>query len=419
MIPPCDPSILEHNPLFKRLYENLTTSLLNPDASTRTQSASPARTAVAEELKKCQTQNAKKRIKEQMLRQLAFAPDSNLPAEVSTPPTAGHPLETPSSAIEPITPKPETEPKKPDEALTLLAPDIEAFYTNIPSFISPLSKTLSSAIQDLRALSTANADAATASDADASATQPSNHNARARARDRRVRTSMAPVPSLSSQLQARVRALRHTQLSELPVARRKMAATAAEVVAVRARVLERTVVTLERAKHGALARATKAKAEHLAVVAQGVEGKIEVTKLEIAATLYTPETLAALARYRQHLRQTKERLQHRRKMTIQELRAYGDVEVSDPVTDIDADEGSFADIARRFGVLAREVEETSQKHNHRATTQRLALFSHEMVLDAEKLRQNDIDVSARYLLFVLALVGPQNKSDDLFVFLAA
>jgi diphthamide biosynthesis protein 3 len=54
-----------------------------------------------------------------------------------------------------------------------------------------------------------------------------------------------------------------------------MAATAAEVVAARARVLERTVVILERAKHGALARATKAKAEHLAVVAQGVEGKLE------------------------------------------------------------------------------------------------------------------------------------------------
>lgn len=48
MIPPCDPSILEHNPQFKRLYENLTTSILNPDASTRAQSASPARTAVVE-----------------------------------------------------------------------------------------------------------------------------------------------------------------------------------------------------------------------------------------------------------------------------------------------------------------------------------------------------------------------------------
>lgn len=95
---------------------------------------------------------------------------------------------------------------------------------------------------------------------------------------------MAPVPPLSSQLQARVRLLRHTQLSELPVARRKMAATAAEVVAARARVLERTVVILERAKHGALARATKAKAEHLAVVAQGLEGKLEyVLSFQVSA----------------------------------------------------------------------------------------------------------------------------------------
>ncbi|KXG50937.1 uncharacterized protein PGRI_065090 [Penicillium griseofulvum] len=362
MIPPCDPSILEHNPQFKRLYENLTTSILNPDASTRAQSASPARTAVVEELKQCQTQNAKKRIKEQMLRQLAFVPDSNLPAEChDNLAIITLYLETPSSAIESIIPKPETDPKKPDEALTLLAPDIEAFYTNIPAFILPFSKALSSAIQDLRALSTVNTDPA-AANADTPAPQHSNHNARARARDRRVRTSMAPVPTLSSQLQARVRALRHAQLSELPVARRKMAATAAaEVVAARARVLERTVVILERAKHGALARATKAKAEHLAVVAQGVEGKLEVTKLEIAATLYTPETLAALARYRQHLRQTKERLQHRRKMTVQELRAYGDVEMSDPATDIPPDEGTFEDIARRYGVLAREVEEVKME----------------------------------------------------------
>lgn len=48
MIPPCDPSILEHNPKFKRLYENLTVNLLNPDGSTRVHSADPARAAVAE-----------------------------------------------------------------------------------------------------------------------------------------------------------------------------------------------------------------------------------------------------------------------------------------------------------------------------------------------------------------------------------
>lgn len=54
-----------------------------------------------------------------------------------------------------------------------------------------------------------------------------------------------------------------------------MAATAAKVLAARTQILERTVVLLERVKHGTLARATKAKAEHLATVAEGVEGKLK------------------------------------------------------------------------------------------------------------------------------------------------
>jgi diphthamide biosynthesis protein 3 len=54
-----------------------------------------------------------------------------------------------------------------------------------------------------------------------------------------------------------------------------MAATAAALLAVQTQILERVVVLLERVKYGTLARATKAKAEHLATVAQGVEGKLE------------------------------------------------------------------------------------------------------------------------------------------------
>lgn len=51
MFPPCDPSILENNPQFKRLYANLTASVLNPDASTRPQSTSSAHTVV--EVSRC------------------------------------------------------------------------------------------------------------------------------------------------------------------------------------------------------------------------------------------------------------------------------------------------------------------------------------------------------------------------------
>lgn len=80
-----------------------------------------------------------------------------------------------------------------------------------------------------------------------------------------------------------------------------------------------------------------------------------VTKLEISATLYTPETVAALARYREHLRETEEKLAERRVLAINELRSYGDGEV-DSETVGSSDGGTLAAIAHRYGDLSREVE---------------------------------------------------------------
>lgn len=172
-----------------------------------------------------------------------------------------------------------------DDALSLLSHDFETFYSHIPSFILQFSHILSSAISDLRTIAATSTDDSVTVEPEpepkpsrtipALSRSSSNHYSRTRARDRRVRTSMAPVPPLSTVLRERVRALRSIQLSDLPSARRQMAATAAEVLSVQAQVMERTVILLERVKHGALARATKARAEHLAVVAQGVEGKLE------------------------------------------------------------------------------------------------------------------------------------------------
>ncbi|CAG8322760.1 unnamed protein product [Penicillium salamii] len=329
MFPPCDPSILEHNPQFKRLYENLTTSLLTSDASTRTQPRSSAHAVVEQ----CQTQHAKKRIKEHLLEEIAFVPDTTLSADhhdnlaiitlfLSSPPGA-------------------LTPGQDNDTLSLLGPDIQTFTANIPTLVQPLSSLLSKSIYDLRALSTQQ-----------QAPEPElpSHHARARARDRRVRTSMAPIPLLSDELSSRVRNLRQTQLVEIPAARRKMAVTAAEVIALQTYILERTVVILERAKYGALARATRAKADHLAIVAQGVEGKLEVTKLEIGAMIYSPETVAALSRYKMHLAETAERLEELKKAATADLKALGDPELCG------LDGGALDDIKSRYGTLAREVE---------------------------------------------------------------
>lgn len=48
MIPPCDPDILENNPQFRKLYQQLTTAVLNADGSTRANDEQPDRKAVLE-----------------------------------------------------------------------------------------------------------------------------------------------------------------------------------------------------------------------------------------------------------------------------------------------------------------------------------------------------------------------------------
>ncbi|KAE8162494.1 hypothetical protein BDV40DRAFT_300362 [Aspergillus tamarii] len=319
MLPPCDPAILENNPQFKRLYQNLTTNLLNPDASTHANDAQPARKAVFE-------------YRDTIAIISLYLDSSSNQLDLDGDDRDG------------------------TDALSLLAPDIDKFYSDLPTLIKPFSNAISSSLGDLRLIANAG---------DAS-NLPSAELSRPRTRARQS-VMRAPV-SLAPQLEDRLRKLRHKQLSELPAARTRMAATAGKVLATRAAVLERTVVLLERAKHGALARATKAKAEHLATVARGVEGKLSVTKLDICATIHTPETIAALSRYRQHLQGTRERLEERKASALEELEAYG-------VDHSGANDragnrrrsaaGPMRDITRQYGDLIREIEDV------RSETERL------------------------------------------------
>ncbi|GKZ39137.1 hypothetical protein AbraIFM66950_011946 [Aspergillus brasiliensis] len=329
---------------FKRLYTHLTTSLLNPDGSTRAQDAQPARQAVVEEVKACRIRDAKKQIKKQALRRLAFDPDSGLPDDCRDP-------------VAIITFYLESSPDllelddDPNDAATdaqvLLAPDIDEFYSNLPLIATPLSTILSTTLNDIRTI----ANAGTSDSAGSGSTPvPSEPPRTTRARNRQAMLRSITQVSLASQLEDRIRALRQVQLMELPAARTRMAATAAEVLATRAAVLERTVMLLERAKHGAMARAAKAKADHLVAVAQGIEGKLNVTKLDILATIHTPEVVGALHRYHQHLQDTRERLEERRAMALEELKSYEDSMDG-------AGRGPMKELARQYGSLIQEVED--------------------------------------------------------------
>lgn len=87
-------------------------------------------------------------------------------------------------------------------------------------------------------------------------------------------------------------------------------------------------------------------------------------KLEALTTIYTPETVAALENYREHLRETRMRLEEMENLDLQTLEEYESVGSSQTGPDganrpsrTDRNtSGPMANIARRYGALAKEVE---------------------------------------------------------------
>lgn len=72
-----------------------------------------------------------------------------------------------------------------------------------------------------------------------------------------------------------------------------------------------------------------------------------MTKLDVASTIYNPETTSALIRYGQHLRATRERLEERRELAFEELQT--DKGLSGPL----------AEITQRYAELVREMEDVT------------------------------------------------------------
>src|SRR5271170_5818246 len=80
MIPPIAPSVLSTNPEFASLHAHLTTTLLDPDASTRALNATYEPTA--SRLHTHHVQSAKQHILRRALSSLAASGASNLPPDV-------------------------------------------------------------------------------------------------------------------------------------------------------------------------------------------------------------------------------------------------------------------------------------------------------------------------------------------------
>lgn len=163
-----------------------------------------------------------------------------------------------------------------EDELLILQPDIDTFCENLPSLAPHISTYLSTSIDDLRAVVRdevpPDAESRTASRKPASSRQW-KHPARGQSVQKK-QVDKLPNIRLSTLLRDRQTNLRNLQLCELPAIQEKTAVTAANVLAARAKLMEQIIVLLERTKHGALARATRVQAEHLAMVAEGVDAKV-------------------------------------------------------------------------------------------------------------------------------------------------
>ncbi|KAF2404916.1 hypothetical protein EJ06DRAFT_3861 [Trichodelitschia bisporula] len=227
MLPPVPPTVLERNPRFKALYQDLSTSRLNPDASTRLIKQQRAQADIEKTLQTARTHLARTQLLTHALAAISSHP-SLAPELVATTRVAAAQLAGELSR---------------DEG-ELLADDLEYFVASTPTLSPLLTTHLTISAQHLSMLLSAPAEA-------------------------------APITSISSLATSLSESLT-TQTATIASTHLRITELSAAIQSAQRELLESAVRVLEQTVHGAVARGTKAKAEHLGVVARGLELKLQI-----------------------------------------------------------------------------------------------------------------------------------------------
>jgi len=303
MLPPIEPTVLRENPQFASLYKKLTTTVLNPDGSIKpSPEEAKSRSKLEEDLRVAQTEAAKAQLIRTTLPRLSYG-GNELPEELQ-------------EVVQIVAAQLTSDLSNADK--DLLSEDVSYFLNHLKLIGSALSSELSSTASHLARI--ANPD-------------PQSNPS----------TLLTQIPQLSLSLQTRREALLRSQ-EALSLARVELAAMAAAVLEASRELIEAAIRTLELTKYGSVARGVRAQAEHLAMVAEGMDAKLQVTKLEALHEIYTPEVRTALERYKEHLEDTRIRLGRRERDARGRLQGY------------DRAGKEMGEISRRYGQLRREVE---------------------------------------------------------------
>ena len=114
-------------------------------------------------------------------------------------------------------------------------------------------------------------------------------------------TQQTPTSSLPSQIQTLQASLEEVK-QQLDVKRIELASTLTQVLKTNALLLQTAIRTLEQVVHGSVGRHARARAEHLATVARGLEKRLLVAQKSVAGQVYD-------ARVEDRLRGKKEELE--------------------------------------------------------------------------------------------------------------
>lgn len=278
MLPPIHSSILDRNPRFKVLYQDLSTSRLNPDASTRLIKQQRAQGEIEKKLQSIRRETIQVTALRQTLESTA-SQFTDLPDEVrESCLIAAAQIRGELSSAE----------------LEILRDDLRMFRENLSAIATAMSKQLCDTAMQLSRIFAAEEEGGQIKSNDVS-----------------------QLPVMASKLLAS-NAAHANKIWQL---RSRVTDLADQVHATHREILEAAVRILEQTLHGSVARGVRAKAEHLAVVAKGLDLKIRI--LERSDPLVSDRELReALEAYEERLQDLKRKQELRLQQLEEEIKAY-------------------------------------------------------------------------------------------------
>ena len=380
MPPPIDESVLRNNPDFALLYATLTTAVLNPDGSTKTDAGATAREAVRTEAKQTRIRAAKRHL-------LAQAICSTAPAQAVPPTQSRLPIESKHGAVarraarttgRPLPPAAPAAPPlvPPTRAPVDLPPDLLDLLLLLPPLINLSSSSSSAASPPLSAddmqlllesppftslpdhlprlaalvSDTLHASALSLARVLNPSTNPSY-----------LHRTVAGLPAQAAQLQHDVASV-HAQLA---ATRHATSSALLDLLEQQATALSTLLRVIEAKQGGPIARSLELRAAEVAVDAQ-ILGTLDTPQAVASAykAVYTPEAHAALQNYAAHLQDSKMRLHEVLKERKALLREYGvDVDAAEAEAESQSQSQLHAadDKSRAMREMARVYREMGQQ----------------------------------------------------------